>query len=566
MGGGRIDEFALQADGALDRVSEDIVDGLSWHGSFVTVETSDGPLLLYHQPPYAGSVHGSDLAYDIGGTLDRIAGPTQHLASVSLPDVAVAQIGGEAYLISAREPRNGPPALVSSRVADDGSLTVTDTVDLGGAIGSEIAVAELRDRALIFRGGNTYETLRADGAFGPTVTFDAPATSYEQIEVLEFGGLDHLFTASAGAGALGGLIVRRNGAIGTFDTGVDVSGIVDMGSGTVWGQSFLVTLSVGAPGEDERLTLYEVSGTGTLTELATTTHEVDLSAYTEGGLVLAYAGGGLHVVFSSIMDPSEDPVWPFGGDEEVLFYRIDGLTLDGAPTEGDDDLDGTAGTAGGDVIDALAGADTVAGLDGADRISGRLGADVLGGGRGDDAIFGGRGADTLHGQGGDDTLHGQEGADAIEGDRGGDMLWGGGGHDVLSGEGGDDTLVGGDGHDHLSDARGDDRLWGGAGADTLCGGAGADTLTGGAGADVFRFLPQGARDTVTDFQPGRDTLDFSTFGIDDPGADPRVAVRGIGARDTLVKVGDSSVVLLGVQPEEVDLDAMVFGPDPFYSL
>ncbi|MES2840023.1 MAG: 5'-nucleotidase C-terminal domain-containing protein [Pseudomonadota bacterium] len=55
-----------------------------------------------------------------------------------------------------------------------------------------------------------------------------------------------------------------------------------------------------------------------------------------------------------------------------------------------------------------------------------------------------------------------------------------------------------------------DTLVGTAGDDIIIGGAGADMLTGGAGGDVFRFTStRDAGDTITDFTPYADKLDFT---------------------------------------------------------
>ncbi|WP_438974991.1 calcium-binding protein, partial [Roseicyclus sp.] len=70
----------------------------------------------------------------------------------------------------------------------------------------------------------------------------------------------------------------------------------------------------------------------------------------------------------------------------------------------------------------------------------------------------------------------------------------------LIGSGMDDILIGGSGND---------RITGGQGTDIIEDGAGNDTLTGGAGADRFILRADGVRDTITDFEPGRDRLDLS---------------------------------------------------------
>jgi Ca2+-binding RTX toxin-like protein len=52
-------------------------------------------------------------------------------------------------------------------------------------------------------------------------------------------------------------------------------------------------------------------------------------------------------------------------------------------------------------------------------------------------------------------------------------------------------------------------LSGGAGDDILIDGAGSQTLTGGVGADVFVLTPDGAADTILDFDISRDRIDLS---------------------------------------------------------
>ena len=60
---------------------------------------------------------------------------------------------------------------------------------------------------------------------------------------------------------------------------------------------------------------------------------------------------------------------------------------------------------------------------------------------------------------------------------------------------------------------GDDRLRGGKGDDTLEGGAGDDILKGGKGDDTFvQDFSKPGSDTITDFNPGQDTINFT--GLD----------------------------------------------------
>ena len=112
------------------------------------------------------------------------------------------------------------------------------------------------------------------------------------------------------------------------------------------------------------------------------------------------------------------------------------------------------------------------------------------------------------------TLKGGGGRDTLEGGAGDDILEGRGGKDTLDGGAGDDILKGGKGADSLAGGAGDDLLKGGGGRDTLEGGAGDDILTGGRGADTFvQDFSQPGADTITDFKPGQDTINFS--GLND---------------------------------------------------
>ena len=84
---------------------------------------------------------------------------------------------------------------------------------------------------------------------------------------------------------------------------------------------------------------------------------------------------------------------------------------------------------------------------------------------------------------------------SITGNAGANLLTGTAFDDILAGCAGNDTLTGGDGND------------------TLIGGKGNDRLTGGDGSDCFVFNtdPNASsnKDTITDFQSGTDTLQFS---------------------------------------------------------
>ncbi|MCE6951340.1 M10 family metallopeptidase C-terminal domain-containing protein [Cereibacter sphaeroides] len=136
----------------------------------------------------------------------------------------------------------------------------------------------------------------------------------------------------------------------------------------------------------------------------------------------------------------------------------------------------------------------------------------------DDRLSGSAAGDALAGGSGNDRIDGSAGADSIRGGSGVDRLFGGLGADVLAGEDGNDVASGGSGADILRGGRGNDYLRGDAGNDRLAGNSGRDYLSGGSGADTFVFgstadsRPGTARDTITDFTPGTDTIQLS--GID----------------------------------------------------
>ncbi len=175
-------------------------------------------------------------------------------------------------------------------------------------------------------------------------------------------------------------------------------------------------------------------------------------------------------------------------------------------------------------------------------------------GGGDDVARGSAGDDILSGQSGDDRLFGRDGGDALRGGDGADRLDGGGADDALFGGADDDALFGREGADWLAGEAGDDRLTGGAGRDLLSGGAGddwihggagADRLIGGAGADVFVFAPGDGRDVIVDFDPARDVLDLSRFGLDAP---PEIVATTAGAA---FAIDGAAVELPGAAPGDL---------------
>ena len=222
---------------------------------------------------------------------------------------------------------------------------------------------------------------------------------------------------------------------------------------------------------------------------------------------------------------SQNPMFQFGvnapvlGGGDIIFadpFNFEGETFLQTTTQtGLPDFEGRfgrfaddiRGDGGGDLIFAKAGNDTVRGLGGADSIDG-------GGGR--DMLIGNGGKDMLRGGGGKDTLEGGGGKDHLEGGRGKDQVNGAGGRDTLKGDGGRDFLDGGGGRDVLE------------------GGRGRDDLTGGRGADTFLFETGAGRDTINDFQQGRDMIGigrgadgFDALQISQAGDDVRIAFSNV---------------------------------------
>jgi len=118
---------------------------------------------------------------------------------------------------------------------------------------------------------------------------------------------------------------------------------------------------------------------------------------------------------------------------------------------------------------------------------------------------------------------------------------------------GDGFLGGGLGNDTLVGGSGDDILYGGnSGNDTLVGGAGDDILAagdlmrGGEGNDTFLWgFGESGNSTITDFNPGEDTIDFS--GLSDPGG---ILVTETESGGTLITAGSQSLAVDNITPDQ----------------
>jgi Ca2+-binding RTX toxin-like protein len=126
----------------------------------------------------------------------------------------------------------------------------------------------------------------------------------------------------------------------------------------------------------------------------------------------------------------------------------------------------------------------------------------------------------------------------------------------LKGGAANDTLVARATGDWLFGQDGNDVLVGGVGNDTFVGGAGNDLMQSGGGNDTFVFNNAFGQDRISGYDAG-DKLVF--IGVNGAGAgyDYHQHLSQVGS-DTLLTVGDSSVILVGVGLGQVGGEGFVF--------
>lgn len=209
---------------------------------------------------------------------------------------------------------------------------------------------------------------------------------------------------------------------------------------------------------------------------------------------------------------------------------------------GDDSIFGNTGVdliyggAGNDWISSGNGVDVAYGEAGNDTIIGRTGYDTIYGGDDNDALYGSEGQDLIFGDAGDDYVSGGLGFDTVSGGAGNDQVYGNLGSDSIMGDAGNDSLYGATGNDTLRGGSGDDLIYGSQGEDVIEGGAGNDTLFGGSLNDVFVFGVGDGRDTIDDYEIGRDILRLDS-------AITGSAVTGQDVLDMFGSTGSGNIVL-----------------------
>jgi len=126
---------------------------------------------------------------------------------------------------------------------------------------------------------------------------------------------------------------------------------------------------------------------------------------------------------------------------------------------------------------------------------------------------------------------------------------------ILGQDGHGDKITGTDGNDILLGAGGNDVLVGLGGNDRLEGGEGNDKLKGGSGADLYVFAQQWGSDSILDFEPGVDHIEF--LG---PGADPSQLAIAYGGGNAVVTDGSvDQITIVGAAPGSLHATDFLFG-------
>ena len=529
------DDYLVGGDGddiLAGMGSNDILEGGAGRDTFVQNFTDTGHDIITDFNPSEDTIelrgvhnsHNLSVTSIDGGTLiDSGTGNTLFVANTA-PD----QLGANNVTIEGQALALGPGDTLESTLRDVGAELQGDTLNLRGFTGSQNFTGGAGDDTL--SGGAGDDTLIGGGG-------DDKLDGGDQKDVLEGGAGDDLLKGGRGNDTLEGGAGDDTLAGGKGkDTLVGGEGddILKGGGGDD-------TLTGGA-GADTFVQSFNRIGSDTITDFDPSQDTINLTGF----------GGIENVSRLSVTEVDGGTVISAGEGNTLLLEGVtpDQLGVGNVTIDGEALSPGTSGSDLSSVIGDLTG------------VSDEAPADV-----------------TLQGRGGSDTL---------EGGAGDDTLSGGAGDDTLDGGAGDDILKGGKGADSLAGGAGDDLLKGGGGRDTLEGGAGDDTLVGGAGADTFvQDFSKPGSDTITDFNPGQDTIDFrglndlenisvdevdggtlisagegntlfvqgvtlDQFSVDNVRIDGQEVSAGLGGLDLGGALGDAASEPLGTAPDALD--------------
>ncbi|NVJ97111.1 MAG: beta-propeller fold lactonase family protein [Alphaproteobacteria bacterium] len=569
--------FSVSEDGALtetSKINDEDLPREQWSAGYgITTAVVNGETFLFSMRLNANSVSSYKLDADGQLTLLDIQADFGVSQNSSTAEMAVAQVGGNTYLIAPAQVDN----MVSIyAVADDGTMTLVQEVNdnkniaLRNVFGSE--VLQIDDTTYVYLSGYAEDgisifTMGADGALDHVSTvwgdgnngIDGPGSLTASI----LNGQLYMFVASLDADTVSVFSVGADGGL-TFETYIEDDQNIAVGRARS-----VDVLSVGSE-NDAFLAVTSYSGEGGFSLFKL---NMSVGEAAQGGSDLQTGTAGSDTLSGDVGDNQIDGL----GGNDRLFAGAGDDTLWGGDgndlVSGDDGADVLFGGGGEDTLRGGAGQDTIDGGDGNDAIwagtgdesddvmSGGAGNDTLGGGAGSDVLVGGLGVDILFGGNGEDSLYGQE-ADTFT-ETSGNQIWAGDGDDLVFGAAGSDQLGGGLGHDNIQGNDGADIIYAGqTGDDTLSGGAGADKIFGGADNDVISgntgsdTLYGGAGDDILYGNDGNDTL-YGGEGDDTlRGSRGDDVLRPGGGNDLLIieaNSGNDTITGFDVEEDKLDL-------------
>lgn len=490
----------------------------------------------------------------------------------------VAKVGNNTFIVTTSDTQD---AIVVHRMADNGRLTLTDTIrdtasptlNLDGA--GKPVVHAIGNQTYIFVGGYNDAgisgfTLSNQGKLSHVSSFDQTGTYYAEMTSMTVGGKHYLFASTNSSGGnLDSFRIEADGSLTSLG-GSSVGFLKDLKTITIEGVSFLV----GARNGQDTVMLMSFTEAEGIVTVQSITDNTQLDGVSGTHHIQI---GSRHFLLAGAVNSSRVSVHEIGAEGEAMI--------------GTSGADAMLGLNGDDELLGRGGSDTLFGGDGNDVLSGGSGADMLFGGAEDDVLIGGAGNDVLHGGAGADVLIGGAGRDKavyqgssagvdvnlatgrasggdaegdilggiedIDGSSHADTLTGDAGDNRLSGQAGDDVLDGGGGNDNLQGGGGSDLLYGGDGNDTLNGGGGADLLEGGAGNDKLKG--GGGNDTL-DGGDGRDNLAGGNGNDLLLGAGGNDRLNGGKGHDTL-DGGQGNDTLIGGAGRDVFVFTDGFGND-----